>query len=145
MTTPDEPFFTAENILTWLEYYTPPATEEKAKTFADFLNARVQPLLDRIAELETKVFELESLPQNLNPKLARPEGWMSPDGKTIEEWWRAAIYHESESNKLRKALTVAREALEYADGCIKGTIRDYKDELPKKLSAALAKIDGVGK
>ena len=41
-----------------------------------------------------------------------------------------------------KQLDQYREAVEYALGCIDGTIRDYNDELPKKLRVCLSGEEG---
>ena len=52
---------------------------------------------------------------------------------------------DTEIARLREALEVALKTIDYAVGCIEGTIRDYKDELPKKLyeaREALAKEGG---
>ena len=43
---------------------------------------------------------------------------------------------DTEIARLREALEVALKTIDYAVGCIEGTIRDYKDELPKKLYEA---------
>jgi len=56
---------------------------------------------------------------------------------------------DTEIARLREALEVALKTIDYAVGCIEGTIRDYKDELSKKLyeaREALAKeVEGDGR
>jgi len=67
------------------------------------------------------------------PAMRQIEGGRYCDLKEVEA---ELARKDEEIDRLREALEVALKTIDYAVGCIEGTIRDYKDELPKKVYEA---------
>jgi len=62
----------------------------------------------------------------------------------LEEMALIIDEQDAEVARLREALEVALKTIDYAVGCIEGTIRDYKDELSKKLYEAREALQSTG-
>lgn len=151
--TDDKPFFMPEDFV-W-ENQAGDAVYIVARASADRANAKVAPLAERIESQQKLIvqsrqeidatFKANDVLRKDNARL-KEENQDLRDGILCYKCFEcgsaihpiAQINYRTEIKRLQALNATYRKALDYASGCLDGTIRDYADLLPKKISEALA-------